>query len=153
MSPLHSPQAHCFPASLQESSQSLRAAFCPGYSRVWGGAEQMSSLGSERKNEEYVDNAVQPVPKGKHTPTLTKILRVRAQSCPTLGNHMDCSPPGSSVRAIFFRQEYWNRLLFPTPGDHPSQEPNLRLWCLLHWQVDSFPLCPLGSPYKKLGTF
>ena len=24
-----------------------------------------------------------------------------AQSCPTLGDSMDCSPPGSSVRGIF----------------------------------------------------
>ena len=34
-----------------------------------------------------------------------------AQSCLTLCDPMDCSPPGSSV------QEYWNGLLFPSPGD------------------------------------
>ena len=32
---------------------------------------------------------------------------------------MDCSPPGSSVHGIF-RQENWNRLPFPTPGDLPD---------------------------------
>ena len=95
-----------------------------------------------------MDSSIQSVPKGKHTPTLNKILCACAQSCLTLGNPMDCSPPGFSIRASFFRQEYWNRLLFPTPGDHPSQEPDPRLWCLLHWQVDSLPLCHLGSPKK-----
>ena len=30
-----------------------------------------------------------------------------AQSCPTLSDPMDCSPPGSSVHG-FSRQEYWS---------------------------------------------
>ena len=37
---------------------------------------------------------------------------------------MDCSPPGSSVRGIF-RQEYWNELPFPPPGDLP--DPGIEL--------------------------
>ena len=32
---------------------------------------------------------------------------------------MDCSLPGSSVHGIL-RQEYWNRLPFPTLGDLPD---------------------------------
>ena len=46
----------------------------------------------------------------------------------------------------FFRQEYWNRLLFPTPGIFPTQGSNPCLLCLLLWQVDFLPLCHLGSP-------
>ena len=42
-----------------------------------------------------------------------------AQSCPTLGDPMDCSPPGSSVHGIL-RQEYWNGLPFTSPGDLPA---------------------------------
>ena len=36
---------------------------------------------------------------------------------------MDCSTPGSSVG--FPKQEYWSRLLFPSPGDltNPGIEP------------------------------
>ena len=30
-----------------------------------------------------------------------------------------------------------------------TQGWNLCLWCLVHWQVDSLPLCHLGSPYLK----
>ena len=38
------------------------------------------------------------------------------QSCPTLCDSMDCSPSGSSVHGLP-RQEYWNGLPFPSPGD------------------------------------
>ena len=42
----------------------------------------------------------------------------------------------------FSRQEYWRGLPFPTPRDlpNPGIEPHLLLW-----QVDSIPLCHLGS--------
>ena len=40
------------------------------------------------------------------------------QSCLTLCDAMDCSPPGSSVHGIF--QEYWSGLPFLTPGDLPD---------------------------------
>ena len=42
-----------------------------------------------------------------------------AQSCPTLCDPVDCSPPGSSVHG-FSRQEYWSGLPFPFPGDLPN---------------------------------
>ena len=32
------------------------------------------------------------------------------------------------------------------PGDPPDPGSNPRFLCLLHWQVDSSPLCHLGSP-------
>ena len=43
------------------------------------------------------------------------------QSCLTLCDPMDCSPPGSSVLGIL-RQEYWSRLPRPPPGDLPDSE-------------------------------
>ena len=42
------------------------------------------------------------------------------QSCLTLCNPMDCSLPGSFFSMEFSRQEYWNRLSFPTLGDLPD---------------------------------
>ena len=44
--------------------------------------------------------------------------------CLTLCNPMDCSLPGSSVHG-FPRQEHWNELSFPSPGDllNPGIEP------------------------------
>ena len=41
------------------------------------------------------------------------------QSCLTLCDLVDCSPAGSSVYGIS-QQEYWSRLLFPSPGDLPN---------------------------------
>ena len=71
------------------------------------------------------------------------------QSCSTLCNHMDCSPPGSSVHG-------------DSPGKNPgvgchvllqgilwTQGSNLSLLCLLHWQAGYLPLVPPGKP----GTF
>ena len=44
----------------------------------------------------------------------------------------------------FSRQEYCSGLPFPSLGDlpDPGTEPGL-----LHWQVDSLPLSPLGKPF------
>ena len=50
---------------------------------------------------------------------LNTYLCVHAQSCLTLCNPMDCSPPTSSVHGIS-RPEYWSGLPFPSPGDLPN---------------------------------
>ena len=54
---------------------------------------------------------------------------------------MDCSPPGSPEHGIL-RQEYWNGLPFPSPGDlpHPGSNPGL-----LHWQANSLLSEPPGK--------
>ena len=46
----------------------------------------------------------------------------------------------------FSRQEYWSRLPRPPPGDLPDPEMELASLCLLHWQLGSLPLAPLGKP-------
>ena len=38
-----------------------------------------------------------------------------AQSCLTLSDPMDCSPPGSSVHGIS-RQKYWSGVPLPSPA-------------------------------------
>ena len=59
------------------------------------------------------------------------------QSCPTLCDPVDCSPPGSSVLWGFSRQESWSGChglfqgIFLTRGSNPC------LLCLLNWRVDS----------------
>ena len=47
------------------------------------------------------------------------------QSCPTLCDPMDYSPPGSSVMG-FSRQGYWSGLPFPSPEDLPDPEIEAR---------------------------
>ena len=43
----------------------------------------------------------------------------------------------------FSRQEYWSGLICPPSGDLP----NPGILCLLHWQMGSLPLAPLGYVY------
>ena len=45
----------------------------------------------------------------------------------------------------FSRQEYWNGLPFPSPGDLPDRGIKPTPLCLLHWQVDSLSLALLGK--------
>ena len=44
---------------------------------------------------------------------------MHAQSCLTLYNLLDCSPPGSWVHGIF-QARYWGGLPFPSLGNHPN---------------------------------
>ena len=44
----------------------------------------------------------------------------------------------------FSRQESWSGLPCPSPGD--LSHPGICLLGLWHWQMDSLPLCHLGSP-------
>ena len=46
----------------------------------------------------------------------------------------------------FFRQKYWSRQPFSTPGIFPTQGLNPGLLHLLHWQASSLPLVPPGKP-------
>ena len=69
------------------------------------------------------------------------------QSCPTLCDPMDCSPPGSSVHD----REYWSSLSSPPPRDPPNLGIEPASPCLLHWQADSSPL-NLPIPGAKLMT-
>ena len=66
------------------------------------------------------------------------------QSCQTFCNPMDGSPPGSSVCRIFQARILEWVTLPPSRGlSDPGIE--LRLLCLLHWQVGSLPLVPSGT--------
>ena len=70
------------------------------------------------------------------------------QSCPTLCNPVDCSPPGSSSRG-FSKQEYWSGLPCPLSGNLPDpgiKPVSLSRVSYLHWQAGSLPLEPPGKP-------
>ena len=74
------------------------------------------------------------------------------QSCPTLWDPVDHSPPDSSVHG-FSRQEYWSGWPCLPSGDlfDPVIEPTPL--CLLYWQVGFFyHERHLGSPIVKVLT-
>ena len=78
-------------------------------------------------------------------PPRTALLHAKSlQSCSTLCNLMDGSLPGFSVRGILqARISEWVSISF-SRGLFPTQESNLSLLYLLHWQVGSLPLVPPG---------
>ena len=60
------------------------------------------------------------------------------QSCQTLRDPMDCSPPGSSVHGIFQAKiQEW--LPFPSPGDFSNRETEPTYPVSPALQVDSSP--------------
>ena len=65
-----------------------------------------------------------------------------AQSCMTLCNPVDCSPPGSPVHGDSPGRNTCG-LPCPLPGDLPNPEIELRSPA---WQADSLPSEPLGKP-------
>ena len=73
------------------------------------------------------------------------IMKVKVKSCPTLCDPMDCSPPGSSIHGIF-KQEYWSRLPFPSPGTLPDPGIKPRSPAL---QADALPSEPPGKPSQN----
>ena len=66
------------------------------------------------------------------------------QSCPTLCDPKDYSPPVSSWR--FSRQEYWNGLPSPPPVDLPDPEIKPKSPVFPSLQADSLLLSHWGSP-------
>ena len=84
---------------------------------------------------------------------MSEILRrdccASVQSCPTLCDPVDCSPPGSSVQGILLaRILEW--LASPFSGDLP--DPGVEPTSLLHWQADSLPLSQLGRASLPRGA-
>ena len=73
------------------------------------------------------------------------------QSCLTLCDPMDCSPPGSSVHGILRTRilEWWvaSSLL---QGIFPTQGSKTCFLYLLHWQAGSLPLAPPVLKYSVL---
>ena len=68
------------------------------------------------------------------------MLCLATQSCPTLCDLMDCSPPGSSVHGIL-QAGILEWVAIPSPGDLPDPGIKPRSPAL---QADSLPSVPPG---------
>ena len=78
-------------------------------------------------------------------PEMNVVKLLVAQSCPTLCDPVDCSPPGSSVCVISqARILQWVVISFSRGSSWPTDRN------LLHWQVDSWPLIHQQSPNSPL---
>ena len=78
----------------------------------------------------------------------TCCFHAAAQSCQTLCDPLDCSPPGSSVHGIF-QARILGWVAFPPPGDlsDPGLKPTSPVSPAL--QADSLPAEPLGTTHYK----
>ena len=82
------------------------------------------------------------------------------QSCLTLSDHMDCSPPGSSVHGIFQAKILEWVAIFLLQGMFPTQGLNSHLlhcrqilYCLNHQEAHtSLYQNPRGSALGRLGS-
>ena len=70
------------------------------------------------------------------------------QSCLTLCDPMDCSPPGSSVHGVLQARIPGVGCQALLQGIFQTQGWNSHLLLLLHWQVGSLPLAPPGEPKR-----
>ena len=97
-------------------------------------------------------------------------MHTQSQLCPTLCDPMDCNPPGSSVRGIYFSSVQFSRSVVsdslrlhepqharppcpsPAPGVYPNSCP-LSRWChpTILSSVAPFSSCPQSFP--ESGSF
>ena len=80
-------------------------------------------------------------------------VRARAhaliQSCPILCDLMGCYPARLLCLWNFPGKYTGVGCLFLLQGIFLTQGSSWYLWCLLHWQADSLPLCHRGSPHNR----
>ena len=69
------------------------------------------------------------------------------QSCPSLCDHMDCSPPGSSIHGVLQARILEWVAMPSSRSSWPSDWTTPCLLYLLHWQGSSLPLGPPGKPH------
>ena len=91
-------------------------------------------MGLQRVRHDWVTNM--------HTNTLKKVKLLVTQSCLTLWDSMDCSPPGSSIHGIL-QARIMEWVAIPSPGDLPDTRIESRSHAL---QADSF--LPSEPPEK-----
>ena len=59
---------------------------------------------------------------------------IHLQSCPTLCDSVDCSPPSFSLHGVFQARTLEDAAISSSRGSFPTHGLNL---CFLHWQMDS----------------
>ena len=83
---------------------------------------------------------------------MTKIKESEvAQSCPTLCDPVDCSPPGSPLSMEFSRQEYWSTLPFPSPGNLPN--PGIKPASYLPLALPGNPIQVISESESEVAQF
>ena len=107
---------------------------------LWGDRQQTMNRRTKREGAQYLlDKYV-----------LYKVKVKVAQSCPTLCDSMDCSPPGSSVHGLLQARILWVAMLSSKGSSQPRDQTHISYvscigrWVLYHqWHQGS-----TGGPNK-----
>ena len=101
-------------------------------------------MSMEFSRQEYWSGFPVPSPEKLPHPEIQTMLLLClvTQSCPTLCNPMDCSPPGFSVHGILQARKLFVGCHFLLQGIFVTQGSNQSL---LHWQVGSVLLSHQGK--------
>ena len=110
---------------------------CGGESRVM---PQDSGLVSREKGKKVIKARDDNFTKCVNYEYLKKVKALVAQSCPTLGDPVDCSPPGSSVHGILQAKNTGVSSHSLLQGIFPIKPGSPTL------QADSLPSKPPGKP-------
>ena len=117
---------------------------CPRHMIVDGA--RLPSASGTRLSLRLVMRAPSSPPPAQRSPSLAQSDEqkcshrvVGAQLCPTLGDPMDCSSPGTSVHRILQTRILKLGCHFLLQGIFPTQVLNPSLLSLLHWQASSLP--------------
>ena len=107
--------------------------------------------------QEFFQPLVKPSWKGCKSRTIWTGIRVLSlihakslQSCPTLCNPIDGSPPGSPIPGILQARTLEWVAMPSSRGSSLPRDQTGNLLHLLHWQAGSLPLAPLYFPWKKV---
>ena len=84
-------------------------------------AKNLSKVIQKKTNKQTNKKKPKPCHELNQLSKPVKGLVLVTQSCPTLCNPMDCSPPGLFVHGIL-QQEYWSGFPCPSPGDLPNPQ-------------------------------
>ena len=79
-----------------------------------------------------------PIKKAPHG--LVQVCVPLPQSCPTLCDPIDCSPPGSSVHGSLKARVLEGIAMPFSRGSSQPRDQTCIFSCLLHWQMGSLPL-------------
>ena len=74
------------------------------------------------------------------------------QSCPTLCDLLNCSPPGSSVYGVSQARILERVSISASAGSSRPRDGTGHLLYLLHWQVGSLPLASPGKPITMISS-
>ena len=138
------------PVATQETEPDLPARVGRSLAEVWVSNGSPQGLVCWQQQPWEVSLGVSPQG-GQHCVCVC-VCVLAAQSCPAVGEHMDCKPPASTVHGILkARILEWTVISFSRGSSWPNNW--IRVSYDLHWQAGSLSLTPPGKSITYIITW